>query len=450
MTPPGASYIGERVIGSMIKRAYRPDRNEALSETGYQIWRRKIWRSLVLAFAPFALVSPASAKSPFAGTLPVGDDVGDQNLSPFYRWDKPITAPAGTVLREEPLPASFVPKQAAAAFRILYVSTDGRWSSGKLPVSGVLYLPQGTVPRGGWPLTAWAHGTLGVADSCAPSWTGAIPRDFNYVSRWLEEGFAVVASDYQGLGGPGPHPYTIWQAEGRSVLDSARAALKMRRGIANHMVITGQSQGSGAALGAARLAASYAPELHVKGAIATALVPAFAGGPQVADPTPPGTSPFYAILRLMSGSLPDGAPPPEQLLSEKGKLLLAAARKQCSLRGVAEGNAITMENAFTVPPQEIDRMLGPVGLTEPFKPKLPLMLGVGLADELIPAKRQLGTVSGFCKAGAKLVFKGYADTRHHETLTRSTDDAIIFARTVLASAPLQSDCSTKSGINSGY
>ncbi|WP_246785834.1 lipase family protein [Bradyrhizobium sp. cir1] len=86
-------------------------------------------------------------------------------------------------------------------------------------------LSAGTVDDGGWPLVAWAHGTLGVSDTCAPSWTGHKPRDATYIQRWLENAFAVVATDHHGLGGPGQHPYLVWQADGRSALDAVRAAL---------------------------------------------------------------------------------------------------------------------------------------------------------------------------------------------------------------------------------
>ena len=70
---------------------------------------------------------------------------------------------------------------------------------------------------------AWAHGTTGIADVCAPSWRGNSERDKEYLDAWLKSGFAVVATDYQGLGTPGVHPYLLWRPEGYSVLDSVRA-----------------------------------------------------------------------------------------------------------------------------------------------------------------------------------------------------------------------------------
>ena len=69
-------------------------------------------------------------------------------------------------------------------------------SGGKTPVtvSGAIYLPKGQAPNGGWPIVAWAHGLIGVADICAPSWIPRSARDTEYLNAWLALGFAIVAT----------------------------------------------------------------------------------------------------------------------------------------------------------------------------------------------------------------------------------------------------------------
>src|ERR1700677_1252030 len=59
-----------------------------------------------------------------------------------------------------------------------------------IAVSGALYLPRGAPPEGGWPLLAWAHGTVGIADVCAPSWAGRSERDITYLNHSLDQGYA--------------------------------------------------------------------------------------------------------------------------------------------------------------------------------------------------------------------------------------------------------------------
>ncbi|MBA5745491.1 alpha/beta hydrolase, partial [Escherichia coli] len=66
--------------------------------------------------------------------------------------------------------------------RILYASTDGVGGHTPIAVSGALFVPRGTPPAGGWPLVAWAHGTFGMADICAPSWFGRSYRDVRYLN----------------------------------------------------------------------------------------------------------------------------------------------------------------------------------------------------------------------------------------------------------------------------
>ena len=61
-------------------------------------------------------------------------------------------------------------------------------------------------PAGAWPIVAWTHGTVGVADVCAQSYTQRSDRDKAYLGTLLAQGYALVATDYQGLGTPSPHP----------------------------------------------------------------------------------------------------------------------------------------------------------------------------------------------------------------------------------------------------
>ena len=120
---------------------------------------------------------------------------GDGGVSAFYQWAAPLSQAYGTVLRQE---AFEVPGLGYRGYRVLYTARDGVREGQVAPVSGVLYLPNGEPPAGGWPVVAWAHGTTGVADVCAPSWRGSSPRDLAYFKQWLSHGYAVFGTDYQG------------------------------------------------------------------------------------------------------------------------------------------------------------------------------------------------------------------------------------------------------------
>jgi hypothetical protein len=329
-----------------------------------------------------------------AGTLPVGPAAGDMALSAFYRWPEAMPALPGVLLRSESLPVQSRMPAAAQALRLLYSSSDERWHSGLVAVSGALYLPTGTPPAEGWPLLAWAHGTLGIADACAPSWTGLRDRDAAYLNRWLARGFAVVVTDYQGLGGPGPHPYTFWQAEGRSVLDSIRAARAIRPGlIANRTFLAGQSQGGGAALGATILATSYAPELPILGALLTAPNSTFPEGPISLPPRQSST----VFLALASGGLRDDGPRVEDILTTKGLQLLAVARQGCTRDIALESKALQISSfaeLLTITPETLAGLRIPTTDMPQASIAFPLFIATGQADHTITPERQYAVAGG--------------------------------------------------------
>jgi pimeloyl-ACP methyl ester carboxylesterase len=154
---------------------------------------------------------------------------------------------------------------------LLYRSTgvDGKPTA----VSGVLTVPKGKAPARGWPIVTWAHGTTGIADSCAPSRSNLQGGyDHPLLQRWLKAGYAIVRTDYEGLGTPGPHPYLNGVSEGRSVLDAVLAARHADPGIGKDVVIAGHSQGGQAALFAAALANKWTPSLKIRGTVAFAPV----------------------------------------------------------------------------------------------------------------------------------------------------------------------------------
>jgi pimeloyl-ACP methyl ester carboxylesterase len=141
-------------------------------------------------------------------------------------------------------------------------------------VSGSLTLPRGRAPRGGWPVVTYAHGTAGVADACAPTrgYDAKLLVSYAYplLRRFLNAGFAVVRTDYEGLGTPGVHPFLIGRSEGRGVLDAVRAARQLEPRLSRRYVIAGHSQGGHAALFAAATARRWVPDLRLRGTVALA------------------------------------------------------------------------------------------------------------------------------------------------------------------------------------
>jgi pimeloyl-ACP methyl ester carboxylesterase len=215
--------------------------------------------ALVVAFAVFA--APASA------------DVrkGPKGVA-FYNPPKHLHGKHGGVIWARRQTGSDALKGAKRNTLLLYRS---KGLSGTLTsVSGSLSIPKGKPPKGGWPVITYAHGTTGSADACAPTRGYDADKLVSYayplLKRWLKAGYAVVRTDYDGLGTPGVHGYLVGRSEGRSVLDAVRAARAYDHRLSKRYIIAGHSQGGHAALFAAALAPQWIPELRLRGTVAFA------------------------------------------------------------------------------------------------------------------------------------------------------------------------------------
>ena len=216
---------------------------------------------LAAALAFTILAAPASAD--------VRHGPGGQR---FYKPPKHLHGKHGGLIWARTQRGRDTLKGAGKNALLLYKSKD---LHGKLTaVSGSLSLPKGKAPKGGWPVITYAHGTTGSADTCAPT-RGYDKNDmtsyaFPLLRSWLKAGYAVVRTDYDGLGTPGVHQFLIGQSEGRSVLDAVRAARQYSSKLSKRYVIAGHSQGGHAALFAAAAAPNYLPGLKLRGTVAFA------------------------------------------------------------------------------------------------------------------------------------------------------------------------------------
>lgn len=226
--------------------------------------RRRVALAAVLALM-FAALIAASAAIGRTSSAGVTGKVGPSGLK-FYSPKRLPKGPHGTLIWERPVKGG-VALKGTKTYLVMYKQVG---ISGKLvPVSGTVSIPNGKAPKGGWPVISFAHGTTGIADICAPSRQSSDPTAPIF-APWIKAGYAVVLTDYEGLGGPGPHPYLIGRSEGYGVLDIVRAARELSPALSNKLIIAGHSQGGHAALWAASLAAKYTPDLKLRGVIAYA------------------------------------------------------------------------------------------------------------------------------------------------------------------------------------
>jgi pimeloyl-ACP methyl ester carboxylesterase len=185
----------------------------------------------------------------------------------FYRAPPSAVAGApGTLVRQERIDGAPL---GAATYRVLYRSTG--LDNQPILVSGVVIVPPGDPPPGGRPIIAWAHPTSGVVPRCAPSLAIFLFQQIQGLRSFVRDGYVVAATDYPGLGTPGPHPYLVGTSEARAVIDSVRVAAGLPgAGGGKKFLVWGHSQGGQAALFTGLIAKSYAPELDLLGVAAAA------------------------------------------------------------------------------------------------------------------------------------------------------------------------------------
>lgn len=381
---------------------------------------------------------------------------GDGRVSAFYTWQGDIPAQAGKLLRTEPQPQQVGLPAATRQLRILYTSTDGLDGKTPVVVSGSVFFPKGTPPKDGWPVVAWGHGTVGLADICAPSWQGRSYRDIRYLTTWLNEGFAIVATDYQGLGVPGPHPLINVPMLAYSILDSARAAIQGIPGLSNKVIIVGQSQGGAGAFAASAYAATYAPELGVKGSVATGVIyrptdPAKAIAAAPRNPHLVDDALSYGFYGFVVDQQKDPSLKAEDVFTDLALPLVEQARSSClpTLMGDVVGNGLTAANSRKADPGEAYRQYQAKAPERAARyqtfPTLtighPVFIGTGAEDVTPAAVTQLALIRDACNAGTVVEGHLYVGHGHSATVNRSLKDSIPFAKKAIAGLPITPICS---------
>lgn len=200
-------------------------------------------------------------------TLIFGYVQAEPAIPPFYKALEKVSLDGklGEVIKQKKIST---PVKGAQAWRIAYISSD---VNERQTISTALVVaPVAKAPDGGRPIMAWAHGTTGTAQSCGPSQVlnPAVSLNLYFLSNgnswtdyglpdletFIDAGYVVVGTDYQGLGGGGRHQYVVSATQGRDVINSVRAVSSMPEiGAAKKAVVYGWSQGGGTTIAAASL-----------------------------------------------------------------------------------------------------------------------------------------------------------------------------------------------------
>ncbi|GHF12335.1 lipase [Amycolatopsis deserti] len=347
---------------------------------------------------------------------------GAATSSDFY--DPPATLPSdnGAIIRHEPSEFFLDPvkllRAPADVQRIMYRSTDTHGDA--IAVTGTVLMPKTPwYGAGERPLIAYAPGTQGLGDQCAPSKALAAGGEYEgpFIAGLLARGYSVVVTDYEGLGTPGVHTYVNRKAEAHAVLDSIRAAQQLP-GVPSDgpVAIAGYSQGGGASAAAAELQPSYAPELDLKGAYAGAVPADLAAVGRSLDGA-------YAVGFLMFAVASVNHAYPElritDVLNDRGKALVDRVEHECTVDSIAN-HAFTRTADLTVDGRSISDYLA----EEPYasvveeqrigtlEPEVPVYVVHSALDDIVPYQQGQTMARSWCGEGATVRFDTLAVPTH--------------------------------------
>lgn len=340
----------------------------------------------------------------------------------FYDAAMPLGAgKRGALLRSEavtdlPLPTG------VKAVRILYRGQSP--DQAPVPVSGIVLVPPGKAPTAGWPVIAWAHGTTGVERACAPS----VSKDLG-TYEWIElvslldMGYAVVATDYQGLGTQGQHPYMDKVTNAEDTIDSVAAARAAVATLGSRWVAMGHSQGGLAVAGVAELEHAIKDPNYL-GAIAIA--GAWDAEKVFLRMTEPGSDPLNSgYLAMFAKGLKAMNPSfkPEEILTAEALKRVTEPGQRCWEAEIAF--------MFDLPPRPVykqgwrdnptvrklferDRLRGPI--------EGPLLIIASTDDESIPAQTTVDqNVATLCEAHGDIQYVRFAGNGiDHDGTERAT------------------------------
>ncbi len=376
-------------------------------------------------------------------------------LTEFYDVAGVPPGPPGQFVRAEEIEGA---PDGIRLFRIMYQSTDLK--DNPLPVTAMFAVPDTEPPPGGFPLVGFAHGTLGVGQVCGPSHSPLLPYSPGYtgwpthVEPLVKEGWAVVASDYSGMGAPGPSSYLIGPLEGRGILDSMRAVLESRPETGNvpidqdKLALYGKSQGGEAVLAALEIREDYAPDLDaIAGGVALApgyAVPIRAALDYVAEnPTSAAQTMFtLLIVKSIADNYPDLITL-DEALTDEGMRRLELLDTHCSSQLTEALSDVELSDLLELPLAE-----GVVtGLTEASLGREPLgrpvMIVQGLEDVTILPQFTHAQALLRCAQGDTVYYVRFSED-NHPTLNyqaRLTDPtALDWIRDRWAGEPAPSNC----------
>lgn len=392
------------------------------------------------------LAAPVQAVPALTGLPTTSDD----EMPAFYTPPASFPGRPGELIRSEPMDYHYDPLHVTqlpgTASRMMYTSRSPEGAP--IAVTGTVIVPDEEWTRAGErPVIGYAVGTQGLADRCAPSYTGEYGWEYEVggMRNLLDQGYALAITDYEGLGTPGLETYMNREVEGHAVIDSVRAAQRMPgAGLSADapVAFVGYSQGGGAAASAAELSGEYAPRLDVRGTFAGSVPADLADLVAHLDGGPYSMFTGYTVSGLAAGYDIDLDP----LLNGAGEAYIEQVRDSCTLD--LPEHAFRPFTAMTTQGVSARELLE----SEPFadvtaeqrigerRPEAPVLVYHSILDDIVPYSIGRTLASNWCERGAHVTFKTDVTPTHVGSYIAATPTINSFLDTVFAGQTPPSSC----------
>jgi pimeloyl-ACP methyl ester carboxylesterase len=386
--------------------------------------------SLTVATAAIAVNVYAQIQAP----APVrrSDVVRELPITKFYNTPDPFPAgKPGALIRSQEIEQYDLP-YSVSAVRILYHSRSANGED--VAASGVVLFPyEKKPPAGGWPVIAWAHGSTGVARRCAPSLMRNIGHG-PFLAMYVNLGYAVVATDYTGLGTSFRNAFLDGPSNATDVIASIPAARAAVPQLGARWIVMGEAEG-GLTVVAVAEKENEVRDSNYLGGIAISDI---AGGKEIYEPATAGTS--SQILTSLAYGIKTVYPQFQvsDMLTEKGLALYHDTGETC---GQATVPQLPGKEAVKPGWDSNGFVRQYFGRNDPGQTKAygPILVISGHAD---PSKLAAATqaIGRMCKQGAGVQWERYPDLDPGSVIGESVRDQIGWIEGRFGGRPSPSNC----------
>ena len=385
----------------------------------------------LLATALLCTTSAASATSQLL-TPKVSQAPRRLPLTKFY--DTPDALPSGQpgeLIRSEAFYEYLLP-YTISAVRILYHSRSPLEKD--VAASGVVLLPRGAPPPGGWAIIAWAHDLTGSARQCAPSLLKTM-NEGPLLSMYVGLGYAVVASDYAGLGTTFPYAVLDVPSNAQDVINSVAAARAALPQLGSKWLVVGYGHGSRVGIGVDEAVPKSADSNYL-GAIGILGV---ADPPEYFEHLAQGTA--YPMLVFLAQGIKNQFAQfrVEDMLTEKGMALYKDLSESCEATSEQAPNSNELLKAGWQNNPYVKEFFSRNALGR--KPAFsPLLLVSGETDGDVPSTLTAAIVGRLCQQQDHVLFVNYPGLNASAVLGNSVGEQVSWIRARFSGRPAPSNC----------